>query len=441
LSSVSVAAEPPNIILILTDDQRAGTLQTMPVVRHEVVAKGMTFTGAVPTSTCCPSRSSLLSGRFSHTTGVYANVGRHGGWKVFNSSGFEAKTFPVALQSVGYRTALFGKYLNGWVETPDDFVPPGWDEFMAIRDRSANLALGAGAYYNYDLTGTQTTMSYGSQAADYSTDVIVNRSVNFVQRSIDGGPFFLMTSVFAPHDPFTPAPRHVGAWSPRKPYDNAAVNEIDMSDKSRFLRELSLVPRNTIDWTQTRTGQALMAVDEGVEQILDAVEPELPNTLVIYMSDNGVMWGEHRLLEKYQPYRWSTEVPLIMRWDGHLAPSSEGGLATNVDVTASILEAAGATGALDTDGLSMLSAERSELVLEGKSIAGDYPHPAYCGVRTMTALFVDYDGKGAAELYDYQSDPLELTNVAKVSDYQELRQHLKSDAKLLCVPTPPGFKW
>jgi len=155
--------------------------------------------------------------------------------------------------------------------------------------------------------------------------VIVRSSI--VRDNVAGDPLFLVMTPFAPHGPFTPAPRHVDAWTPRTPYTNAAVNERNMSDKPAFLQGRSAVSRTYIKRAQTKSGQTLMAVDESVRQVIKALGPEKENTLLVFMSDNGLMWGEHRLKDKYQPYRWSTEVPLSMRWDGHILAGSVGGLA------------------------------------------------------------------------------------------------------------------
>ena len=160
---LAVAAEPdpPNIVLILTDDQRIDTLDTMPVVTGQILDQGENFTGVVPTSLCCPSRTSILTGRYSHGTGVYKNTHGHGGWQTFHDTGDEQNTIAVALQSAGYQTGLYGKYLNGWLAAPEDYVPPGWDDFMAIRNPSGNPELSSGAYYNYLLTGTDPTEWHG----------------------------------------------------------------------------------------------------------------------------------------------------------------------------------------------------------------------------------------------------------------------------------------
>ncbi|MFZ0324244.1 MAG: sulfatase [Actinomycetes bacterium] len=429
----------PNIVLILTDDQRVDTLDTMPVVRRELVAKGETFTGVIPTSTCCPSRVSLFTGLFSHNTGVYNNVGPTvGGWRAFHASGHEGATFATALHAAGYRTALFGKYLNGWSMSPQDFVPPGWDDFMAIRSDSPNLRLGSSAYYNYRLTGTEPTQSYGNTPADYSTDVLANLAVDFVKKSVPGGPFFVEYSTTAPHGPMTPAPRDVGTWSTSTPYDNQAVNEAGMSDKPGFMQGLPRVPRAYIDQTQTKTMESLMAVDEGVQRIINAVGVESTNTLFIFMSDNGVMWGEHRLRAKNKPYRWSTEVPMTMRWDGHFTPGTSGGLVANVDVTATMLDAARIPGALAMDGRSVLTSKRSSLVLEAVNTVD---HPAYCGIRTQNWLYVRYSGTQGVELYDYAKDPLELHNLAYLPQYLAKREELRVATHRACSPVPPRFAW
>ncbi len=121
-------AKPPNVVVIMTDDQRRNTFQTMPTVRKKLIQKGLKYVGFSPTSACCPARSSFLTAQFAHTTGVYNNVDpTYGGWPAFHASGYEEQTIAVALDDAGYRTGLIGKYMNLWNQAPDDFVPPGWD--------------------------------------------------------------------------------------------------------------------------------------------------------------------------------------------------------------------------------------------------------------------------------------------------------------------------
>ena len=432
----AAGVQAPNIVIVVTDDQRVGTLKTMPIVRHELRQPGASYVGVIPTSMCCPSRTALLSGNLSHHTGVYANVLKQGGgWPTFNASGYESKTLATALQAAGYRTGLVGKYLNEWNRAPDGFVPPGWDVFRALYVATGQ---GASAYYNYELRGTEPTEVFGATAADYSTDVEADRAVQFITQSPPDAPLFLMYTPTAPHSPYIPAPRYVNSWSPSAPYRNDAVNEADMSDKPPFMRDLSPVSLREIDHAQDKTGETLRAVDDGVGALIDALGPRMSNTLFIFMSDNGVMWGEHRLEKKNRPYRWSTDVPMIMRWDGHLSDPPGQQLVSNVDVTQTVLDAAGIPHALNTEGMSVLRERRSETLLESEK---SQAHPAYCGVRTVNWLYVKYSGRHGKELYDYRTDPLELNNVANLSQYAAKRAELHDLAKTLCTPTPPGFRW
>jgi hypothetical protein len=123
-TAAAQSAEPPNIVLVLTDDQRWDTLRAMPTVQKELVAHGVTFTNSfVANPLCCPSRSSIFTGQYSHSTGVYLNSGPHGGLRAFHDS----RTIATVLHSAGYTTGLFGKYLNRYGVAARDahYVPPG----------------------------------------------------------------------------------------------------------------------------------------------------------------------------------------------------------------------------------------------------------------------------------------------------------------------------
>ena len=244
-----------------------------------------------------------------------------------------------------------------------------------------------------------------------------------------------MLATTGPHRMYTPAPRHKGKWAPDKPYDNRAVNERDMSDKPKHIRDLDKVNVDRIHKIERRTGQTLRSVDELVGRVLKHVD--LSNTLVIYMSDNGVMWGEHRLKDKNVPYRWATEVPLFMRWDGVIEPGKPAGIVTNADVGATVLDAAGVPDAFPTDGDSVLDGTSKISTMEAKVSPA---HPSYCGARTERYLFIEYQS-GQRELYDYKRDRLELENKAGSKRYDDVQQQLKRAAKKLCSPPPGSFTW
>ena len=436
--SLKLVADPgaPNIVVVMTDDQRRNTLQTMPVVRSQVRNLGARYLGVIPTSTCCPSRAAFLSGNFAHTTGVYNNfTPGEGGWPTFNASGYETKTLATALDGAGYRTGLVGKYLNEWNQAPDGYVPPGWDVFRGIYVKTGQ---GGGRYYNYELRGTQPTEVFARTPADYSTDVLADRAVRFVLSTPVDQPLFLMFTPYAPHEPFSPALRDKNSWTPPTAYRNDAVNEQNTMDKPAFMRDLPKVGRDWIERAEDKTGESLRAVDTAVGRLLRALGDRMDNTLFIFMSDNGMQWGEHRMIGKNKPHRWSTEVPLMMRWDGHITPSAVPSLATNVDMTDTILDAVGIPDALATEGISMLDGTRTSLVLEANA---SIERPAYCGVRLKNWMYVEYSQDAGSELYDYVHDPLELHNLTHNPDAAAKKAEMRALAMDLCSPTPPGFTW
>jgi N-acetylglucosamine-6-sulfatase len=433
-SSLAAEVTPPNVLVVMTDDQRLNTLQTMPTVRSQLVSKGANYVGMSPTSACCPSRTSFLSGQFSHTTGVYNNVDQEwGGWPQFNESGYEAQNIATELDAAGYHTGLVGKYLNNWNKAPEGFVPPGWDVFRAIYSPTGQ---GGGRYYDYQLRGTHDTEVFAHNPRDYSTDVLADRAVRFLKYRPADQPFFLLFTPYAPHSPYTPAPRHEGTWEPAKQYDNAAVNEADMSDKPAFMQDLPRVDRSAIDRAQDKTGESLKAVDQAVARMLRQLSGSMQDTLIIFTSDQGVMWGEHRLTDKYLPYKWATEYPVVMRWDGHVTPGHYDRMVANVDLAATILDAAGVTPYWPMEGASVFDVARSSVVLEAISVP---VHPAYCGVRLRNWLYVKWSGGAGTEMYDYGHDPYETSNLAGKPAYDDKEAELRALTEQLCSPTPPGY--
>ncbi len=218
----------PNIILILTDDQRFDSLFAMPNVSRELAARGITFRrGFVSNSLCCPSRAAILTGGYSHTTGVYTNDPPYGGWKAFHNNGDEDGTIALALQKAGYRTGLFGKYFNHY---PGGFVPPGWNTWASFPDTH-----NGGAYYNYslyvkDAHGTRIE-KYGSDPSDYSTTVIKNKAMTFLRSTSPASPLFLYVAPFAPHGRIVPAPQDKGSYSGYRQPLPKSFDERDVSDK------------------------------------------------------------------------------------------------------------------------------------------------------------------------------------------------------------------
>jgi N-acetylglucosamine-6-sulfatase len=427
--------QPPNIVMIMTDDQPLERLETMPNVRALLQDRGVTFAHSlIPTSSCCPSRTTMLTGRYSHDTGIYTNRAPGGGWSAFHDSGQERSTLATWLNDAGYRTALVGKYLNDFALADPGYVPPGWDRFAGL--------LNGGYYYNYELrvrdSSGVTDVAHGNAPGDYSTDVFASYATQFIDSTPADTPLFMMFTPLAPHAPFKPAPIDVGTVP--FAYPNAPdINEKDMSDKPAWMQSAPTIDRRTITSRTARQKETLRAVDRAVGQIMTALGPRVSRTLIVFTSDNGLMLGSHRQFGKGLPHARSSEVPLIMRWDGHLFPgSTDQRLALNLDVTATILDAAGVRH--PTSGLSLLRpVARDGTVLEGA--AGSDPRPAYCAWRTTRWLYVEYSGNQGRELYDYRTDPYELNNLAGLPQYRDRLQRMRDAAQAACDPKPPGFTW
>jgi arylsulfatase A-like enzyme len=429
------ALQRPSIVLILTDDQRADATSLMPSLQRELVQRGVVLSSAVvSTPLCCPSRATLLTGRYAHRHGTYRNTGPHGGVASFQDD----ETLPVWLDRAGYATAFVGKYLNGYRGRR---VPPGWDRWRAF-------SWGWG-YFGYRLVDERGRLRhFGYAPEDYSTDVLAREAVKLLRRLRP--PFFLLFAPAAPHEPALPAPRDRDRLAELPPHAPPSLDEEDVSDKPSYVQaQPRLGPRLRQAAARYREAQleSLLSVDRALHAILAALRRRdlLERTVVIYTSDNGVMWGEHRLRAgvKAVPYEEAIRVPLIIRWDALLVtPRSEPALVANVDLAPTIADLAGVP-MPRADGRSLLP-----LLLGGRwaprEIVLEYLHaprwkiPSYCGLRGERYKYVLYE-TGEEELYDLRSDPYELQNLASSERYARLRALLRERTARACSPPPPGF--
>ena len=396
----------PNVVLIVTDDQRWDTLEAMPAVRRLLVNGGVTFENAFTTTpSCCPSRVGLLTGEYSHHTGVLDGSAGNapGGAPAFKDD----SSIATWLHDVGYRTGLFGKYLNDYAELPRGYIPPGWDQWFAIAQAHPQIR-----YYNYELNENGEIVPYRDSPADYSTTVLGERAASFIHGD---QPFFLYFAPIAPHPPSLPAPQDAGAHLHLTWKVPPSFAENDVSDKpgggagSLDLRKAREVRQDML--------RSLLAVDRAIQTIADTIEHAgLSNdTYFLFTSDNGYLWGEHRLLGKVWPYEESIRVPLVIRPPGQLPTRSVDALALNIDIAPTIAELAGVDPPLPQDGKSLvplldrsLGAWRDRFVVEFLGYAPGVP--SYSGIRTHRYLYVEY-GTDQRELYDLRADPFELRNL------------------------------
>lgn len=425
----------PDVLLVVTDDQRQDTVRHMPRVQRLLVDRGTTFTRAqVPTPLCCPSRASLLTGLYAHDTGVFSNGRPDGGWWAFHEQGHEQRTVVGALHAAGYRTGLFGKYFNAYARwSAPSHRPPGWDHFLTFRTLRRS-----GSYFGYRLSDGRR---HGSGTAAYSTDVLARAAERFVRATPRNQPLFVYFAPYAPHAPSVPAPRHAGAWTDRLPRHRPVSATEDVEDKPAWVRRLTAPTQASVDTARARQQESLMAVDEAVGGLVQALADtgRLSNTLVVYLSDNGLLLGEHHIMGKGAPYAEALSVPLVVRWDGRVQASrTDDRLALNLDVPATIAEAAAVR--FPTDGLSLLAGhDRRGFVLEG---AADpkLARPAFCGWRTAEWTYVRW-ATGEEELYSQRGDPHQLRNLATDASRRPVRDALRSRAVRHCAPEPPGFDW
>ncbi len=443
----------PNIVLILTDDQTAYELDQMQTVQSELVGKGVTFTNAfVSNSLCCPSRTSILTGKYSHGTGVYRNQPPWGGFATFRPE--DASTIATWLHDgpSSYYTGLVGKYLNGYDST---YEPPGWDSWDAeiVGDSPQ------GGYYDYNMSVDGQLMYYGSQETDYSTDVLAQYATNFISSAPAGKPLFLYFAPHAPHAPATPPARYLSAV-PHLPPHPQNFNEADMSDKPPWAQSLPpLSPRQIRDADDFHRDQyrSLLAVDDAVSEILGALSTtgRLSDTLIVFTSDNGLELGSHRWIPKAVPWEEAIRVPMVIRYDPVTGgtPRADGHMVLNIDLAPTFADVGhvAAPGAEGSSLLPLLTGQATEwrdaFLLEhlpgGEGDPGDVP--AYCAIRTERYLYVRYEKQDgdmiqmSEELYDLAADPYELSNQAGNPAYAILKDALHLRMVGLCSPPPPGF--
>ncbi len=411
----SAAATPsrPNVLVILTDDQRyegpggpAGFLDFMPNVKKWFKQGGVYFPNAfATTSLCTPSRSTVMTGRYAHNTGTLING------DTSPETAFDQKTtLQYRLQQAGYYTALSGKYFNTW---PKAKTPPYFDQF----------ALTKGGYWNtgYNVNGVV------AGRPGYTVTVTGNYALQFLQKfhSDDATrPWYMYVAPEAPHDPYVADTKYKSKTFP-KWTGNPAVGEKDRSDKPPVVQKkgtATLSQGNTRRVAQDRT---LLSVDDMVGRLMTYLQSsgQLDNTMVVFASDNGMMWGEHGLLDKRYPYEQSVKVPVFLRWPGHVnAGSTWPRLVGLLDIAPTILNATATPyDPAQVDGRDLIgSYTRSRIHLEYWK-SNDAPGiPTWRGTWTPGYEYVQWywdtdkdndEDLAFREYYNLTADPYQLTNL------------------------------
>ena len=436
-------ASRPNIVFVLTDDLSMNLLPYMPNVQR-MQQSGLTFNNYfVSDSLCCPSRSSIFTGNFPHTTKVFDNEGPQGGFRQFYDRGEEQHTFAVALQRAGYNTAMMGKYLNGYGQDrgsvpglPFTYVPPGWSEW--------DVAGWGYPEFNYSLNEDGTVVNYGHAPSDYLTDVLADKGVDFINSSAAAGkPFFLELATFAPHDPYTPAPRDAndfpGLQAPDPPNFDALPTNAPRWLAGRA--PLTADQQARISTVYRLRAQSVLAVDAMIGRVEAALAANglSDNTYIVFSSDNGLHTGEYRLMPgKMTAFDTDIHVPLVIQGPGIPAGTSTNAITENIDLAKTFAQIGGTNMAGDGHSLVPLlggvtpATWRNAALIEhrGPDLRTDDPdfqpppsgNPnSYEAMRTPDFLYVEYKD-GEREFYDLRTDPSELHNLAPTMTLLQLFQ-------------------
>jgi arylsulfatase A-like enzyme len=424
----------PNIIFILVDDMRWDQLSVMghPFIKtpnlDRIGKEGMIFHNAfVCTPLCSPSRASFLTGQYPHKHRIINND-RNG----LASISHKMTTFPQVLRRSGYETAFIGKWHMG----DDDTRRPGFDHWISFRGQGLFLD----PVVNVDGERRQCT--------GYMTDLLNKWTLQFINKK-HTKPFLLYLSHKAVHAPFIPAKRH------KKLYSNALfsqppIDSEDIAGKPALRRAVPPVdvlrlPGATPEPMEPRYGHSnnpkdiyldharcLASVDEGVGQILDALEKigDLDDTLIIFASDNGFLFGEHgEFRNKRVAYEESLRIPLLMRYPKLIKPGSKREqLVLNLDIAPTLYDIVGAQPPVKMHGKSLLpiiddpsTKIRTEILAEYFLEKITPKHASWQAVRSENWKYIRYpDLEGMDELYDLQADPKELKNVIDSSQHESI---------------------
>jgi N-acetylglucosamine-6-sulfatase len=503
------ASQKPSFVVIQTDDETLDQLyasmdaggilvQSMPYTLSLIANRGITFNRYyVSYPLCCPSRVSLLTGRYAHNHNVRGNVQPNGGYSGFRARGAFTHNLATWLQADGYRTVHIGKFLNGYGDEPYDNgadVPPGWSAWHTVLKADTDHY-----FYGYTLndngsidgpfgdSGSWETREYGERdyfgcpettfegkPCLYETDVFSRIAAEEITGTAPEQPFYLQLDYTAPHGDFRkpagpePATRHYNTFA-GAPYPHSrsqGFNEGNVNDKPRFIREapyLSTTDIHTYRVYYQKALESLRSVDEGVKRVVDTLGAlhRLRNTYIIFTSDNGFFYGEHRLTGgKFLAYEPSTHLPLLIRGPGIKAGTSTGQLAANIDLAPTVLELAGATADKSVDGTSLVPfmreptlrtrrpilfesfVETNDVEANGETTGQKTPLRRNTGGNgtsagaSIVAPPKDYEGirlgpykyiewpDGEKELYDINKDPDELNNIVRVPNYFPIRAFL-----------------
>ncbi len=422
-----------NVVVIMTDDMAYDDYAHMPKTQLLLGDEGVTFDRFFQnTPVCCPARATLLTGQRSLHHDVNSN-------KPADGEGYQAldhtNTLATWFEADGYDTIHVGKYLNGYGHyslypgIKDNLeIPPGWTNFQTL--------IGNVKYYDYTINDNGVAVDYGDAPEDYQTDVLADRAAAAIEESVAAdNPFFLWVTTFAPHTwgqgfPPLPATRHETLYDDVAPPRDPSFNEQAVGDKPSYVRKAPKLNANAIrdlDEHWENQIESLQAVDDLVETVYQTLDAQdiLDETLIVFLSDNGYLLGQHRLTGKVRPYEESIHVPLVMRGGPFVGGEHVDHVVSSTDLAPTITALTDVTPERVMDGLDLSDVlieparyDNRAIIIE--SVEG----PGYDAVRTEDWMWIEYYGSGR-ELYDMEADPFQLDSKHKSGGvYADVRAEL-----------------
>ncbi|MEZ4752813.1 MAG: sulfatase-like hydrolase/transferase [Bdellovibrionota bacterium] len=416
-SQVFAEESRPNVLIIVSDDQRYGTVEDyMPFTQKEIFDKGAKFTkGYVTTPSCCPSRASILTGMYASRHGVKAN-----------KFPLEKDNLLHQMQRAGYRTGLIGKYLNSWPGTPRAEADY-WVAFKGGSSKYIDPKLNVnGEWINHD---------------GHITYILGDYAREFIRESVaDKDPFFLYFTPNAPHRPIDSPPEHKSLFKDVAKYRPDSWNPSKFKLKQEgFPKWIQRIKRlkpgriKNVDNFRVLQNQAVYTLDTAIEKMINLLDDlgQLENTIIFYISDNGYLYGEHGLVGKDCAYQEAIHVPYAVRYDKLVKPGSTySQLVANIDIAPTIYDLTVAQPVETMDGRPLTPIFegspywRNELLIEGWRNNQRARRP-YKGVHDGDFVYIETRG-GAPELYNTNSDPFQVRNLADDTNYQQRALSMKS---------------
>ena len=381
-------SEKPNIVFVLTDDMRKDDLRFVPETRSLVGNRGMEFDNAFVTfAMCCPSRASILTSLYPHNHLVFTNEAPEGGEPGFRH--LDNSTLATWLDDAGYRTALFGKYFNGYAGT---YQPPGWDVWHPNEPDTLRA----------------------------------QRAEHFIRASAqDKAPFFAYVALQTPHPPAKPPARYADRYPNLRVPRTRDFNEKYVSDKPYWIRtahRVSSKGKDAADKLYRNRARSLLEVDDIVKRLYSALQEtgQLDNTYIIFTSDNGFHFAEHRSHppRKSTAYEPDIRIPLLVRGPGIAAGTHRSEMVLNNDLGVTMADLAGVRPTRKVDGRSFVPILRGNSPAWRSAFLVENPTstvvPAFRTLRKSDGKkMTQFYNRGVLETYFLSEDPRELRNVHK----------------------------